>query len=102
MKTIRTLAILVAFATPFAALADRDKDESGHGKHRHGKSEYKHEYWDGHCKVEIKQKNGDYKEERKCKGPHYGYYGPAPVYVEPAPVYVPPGVTVHGTVTFPR
>lgn len=110
--TAKTLCLAALLALPLAVHADPWKDESGHGKwrgHHHG-GDYKEEYWDGNCKVERKFKgNGDYKEERKCKGPRYGYYGPAPVYVQPAPVYVepapvhvPPGVTVHGTVTFPR
>jgi hypothetical protein len=104
MKNILlSIAALGLVAVSSSAAADPWKDESSHGRHgKHG-HEYKEEYWDGNCKVERKFKgNGDYKEERKCKGPRYGYYGPAPVYVEPAPVYVPPGVTVHGTVTFPR
>jgi hypothetical protein len=89
-------AILLA---PWAAAADPYKDESGHGKRKHGHREYKEEYWEGNCKVERKwEKSGEYKEERKCKGPtHYGH---APAYA-PAPVYVPapePGITIQGTV----
>lgn len=111
MKAIQVSAVLFALATvSFAALADRDKDESGHGKHHHGRHEYKQEYWDGNCKVEIKQKNGDYKEERKCRGPQH-VHAPAPVYVvpqpvvvAPQPVYVPapravePSVTIRATI----
>ncbi|MGR4871080.1 hypothetical protein ACIPRI_19710 [Variovorax sp. LARHSF232] len=88
--------------TPLVAAADPYKDESGHGKRKHGHREYKEEYWDGNCKVERKwEKGGEYKEERKCKGGH-AHYGPAPAYV-PAPVYVPapavePGVVIHGTI----
>lgn len=92
-------AVLISF--PLAASADPGKDESGHGKGRsHDRREYKEEYWDGNCKVERKlEKNGDYKEERKCKSPrrNHDHYGQAPVYV-PAPVVVPPGVTIHGTI----
>ena len=86
------------------ALADPDKDESGKGRERGGyarydedrrdrprfergeareRRAYKEEYDDGRCKVERKfEKNGDYKEERKCRGggrasrddaPRYGY-----------------------------
>lgn len=104
MNAIRLSTLLLALATlPFTAAADPDKDESGHGKRRHGKSEYKHEYWDGNCKVEIKQKNGDYKEERKCKGPHHVQAAPVvvvpqPVYVAPPAVVVEPGVVIHGTI----
>lgn len=119
MKAIQVTAVLfAALATaPIAAFADRDKDESGHGKHRHGHHEYKHEYWDGNCKVEIKQKHGEYKEERKCRTPQH-VHAPAPVYmvpqpvmvapqpvmVAPQPVYVPapvvvePGVTIRATI----
>lgn len=77
-------------ALPLSALSD----------HR----DYKEEYWDGNCKVERKfKKNGDYKEERKCKGG-------APAYVVPAPVQAPmpvapligpviePGITIRGQV----
>jgi Ni/Co efflux regulator RcnB len=104
MKTISTLALAFSVvAAPFAAFADPHKDESGHGKRRHGRAEYKQEYWDGNCKVERKlEKNGDYKEERKCKGgqPHV-VHAPQPVYV-PAPVVVEtPGVVIHGTVRVP-
>jgi surface antigen len=68
----RTLLLLLLNAalltvTP-VAFADDDKDESGKGRYR-GK-ERKQEYWDGNCKVERKwEKNGDFKEERKCNGP---------------------------------
>ena len=111
MKAIQVTAVLfAALATaPIAAFADRDKDESGHGKHRHGRHEYKHEYWDGNCKVEIKQKHGEYKEERKCRTPQHVhaapvYVVPQPVMVAPQPVYVPapvvvePGVTIRATI----
>lgn len=58
-------ALVLAF-TP-AAFADDDKDESGKGRYR--AKERKEEFWDGNCKVERKwEKNGEYKEERKCGG----------------------------------
>lgn len=113
MKSICLSAILFALAAlPLAASADRNKDESSHGKHhRHGGSDYKQEYWDGNCKVEIKQKNGHYKEKRKCKEqPHVRapapvYVVPQPVVVVPQPVYLPvpaivhePGITIRATV----
>lgn len=102
------------FAAP--ALADPWKDESGHGKYKRDKREFKEEYWDGNCKVERElKKDGEYKEKRECKRPRrayrdseYRYREPAvyveprPVYVEPRPVYVEPGVTIHGTVHIPR
>lgn len=100
---LKVLFPTMLLVLPLAASADPDKDESGHGKGRgHDRREYKEEYWDGNCKVERKlEKSGEYKEERKCKGPRRGHdhYGQAPVYVPaPAPVVVQPGVTIHGTV----
>ena len=65
-KTFIILATSVSFLTisPLAQ-ADPDKDESGHGR---GKREHKESHWDGNCKVERKwEKDGEYKEERKCK-----------------------------------
>jgi hypothetical protein len=70
-----TLAVAIAAAVFLtangAAFADPDKDESGHGR-RYGRGEareYKEEFRDGNCKIERKwEKNGDYKEEVKCKG----------------------------------
>lgn len=105
MKSLKHLILpLVVAAFPLAASADPWKDESGHGKGRkHDRREFKEEYWDGHCKVERKlERNGDYKEERKCKEPRRGYYEPAPVYA-PAPgqIVIQPGITVHGTVRIP-
>ena len=74
------------------------KDQHGHGKHRGHGPEFKEEYWDGNCKVERKlKKNGDYKEERKCKGAQQVYV-PAPVVVPAAPVVVEPGIVIQGTV----
>lgn len=68
MKKPAMSLLLVALASVSSiASADSWKGESGKG--RHGR-EYKQEFWDGHCKVERKfKKNGDFKEERKCKGP---------------------------------
>lgn len=100
---IRILLLPVLLAiVPLTVFADSWKDESGHGKGRkHERREFKEEYYEGNCKVERKlEKNGEYKEERKCKGTSYGAYEPAPVYV-PAPVVVQPGVTVNATVRIP-
>ncbi|WP_185961529.1 glycine zipper 2TM domain-containing protein [Telmatospirillum sp. J64-1] len=36
----------------------------------------KYEYWDGHCKVEIKRSPGGYKEERKCRPGHAHHQPP--------------------------
>lgn len=98
-STIPLLASAVLLAAPLSSWADRDKDESGHG--RHGYS-FKEEYWDGQCKVERKfKRNGEFKEERKCRAPVA--YAPAvvvPVHVPPPAVVVHPpgGVVIHGTV----
>lgn len=111
MTLTQVSAVLLALAiAPVSVLADSGKDESGHGKHRHGSHSYKHEYWDGNCKVEIKQKSGEYKEERKCKAPAH-VHAPAsiyvvsqPVVVAPLPVYGPahrvlePSVTIQATI----
>lgn len=101
MKPLNLLLASLLLSAPLATLADPHKDESGHGKRKHGQREYKEEYWDGHCKVERKfEKNGDYKEERKCKGASQVHYAPQPVYV-PAPQLPPitePGITINGTV----
>jgi hypothetical protein len=79
------------FLTP--AAADPDKDESGHGRHSHRPA--KQEYWDGTCKVERKwEGNGEYKEERKCRGGrHYSASVPAEPYPQAEPgvvITVPP------------
>lgn len=93
MQNIRTRTVLLALAfLPLASLAGGDK----------------YEYWDGNCKVKVKQKKGEYKEQRKCKGPAHVqapapvYVVPQPVVVAPQPVYVPapvvdPGVVIQGT-----
>jgi surface antigen len=57
-----TLFLLATLAAASPALADDDDDR---GKRR----ERKQEFWDGPCKVEREwKKNGDFKEERKCRG----------------------------------
>ena len=97
--------ILVGWAG--SASADPDKDESGKGRWRGSyersyedrgygygyerprrqRRAFKEEYDDGRCKVERKwERNGEYKEERKCRGgpraprgASYGYH-PYPSY----------------------
>lgn len=93
-----SLALLLA-CLPFAASADSwdDDDDDDRGR-------YKQQYRDGHCKIKRElKKNGDFKEERRCKGRPYGGHVHAPM---PVPVYGPapvlvidPGLTIHGTVT---
>jgi len=106
MTRLLTLLLSAAVVLPLQAFADPHKDESGHGKGHgrgHDRHEIKEEYWDGNCKVKRKyEKHGEYKEERKCKGPRYGHDAPAPVYV---PVHPPlrqdSGITINGTVRLP-
>lgn len=91
----RTLIIplFAALLSPAAVLADPDKDESGKGRER--RFERKEEYWQGNCKIERKwEKNGDYKEERKCKGHDHGHRH---VHAAPAPAAVvyPPWIVVQ-------
>ena len=85
-------ALVVSLACLPSAMAD---DESGHGRKHKRDREYKEEFWDGNCKVERKwEKNGDYKEERKCKDG--GRSQGRPVAVQPAPMVVyPPWVVVE-------
>lgn len=99
MRKIATLLLpAILFTMSSIAFADPDKDESGHDR-KHDRRNQKVEFWDGNCKVERKfEKDGGYKEKRKCKG-NQGYYTQAqPVYA-PTPVYVEPsGVVIQGTV----
>jgi hypothetical protein len=83
MATILLAVSSAVFLTP--AAADPHKDESGHGRQH------------GHCKVERKwEGNGDYKEERKCRGGgHYHASAPGEPYPQPEPepavvISVPP------------
>ena len=92
---LRPLALgaLLAAGVLAPAAAAPDRDESGHGnKGRHGGREYKEEFWDGRCKVERKwEKNGEYKEKRKCKD----HASRAPVYEAPVYAGPPPAVVVQ-------
>lgn len=77
-----TFMVVVAAMLVSPALADPWKDESGKGRWGgggdgrgyYGRSynearEYKQEFYRGPCKVERKwERNGEYKEETKCKG----------------------------------
>jgi surface antigen len=101
MHTAKVRSVIVACAALLCtawgtnALADRDHDE-GHGrKHGHHKHGHKEVYWDGNCKVERKwEKDGDFKEKRKCKAEYRA--AARPVIVQPAPVVVyPPWVVVE-------
>ena len=85
-RTSTLILISVAFASSVMA------DDDDHGR-RHGRK-HKEEYWEGNCKIERKwEKDGDYKEKRKCKG---GVYHQAqPVVVQPVTVIYPPWVVVE-------
>ncbi|MCK1639282.1 hypothetical protein IVA95_17125 [Bradyrhizobium sp. 157] len=73
---IAGMAVLATLVGP--ALADPWKDESGNGRWRHDRGahraynydrDYKQEFYRGPCKIERKwERNGEYKEEMKCKG----------------------------------
>jgi surface antigen len=105
---IVTCIALLGIACGTPALADRDHDDKHgdkhghkhgheHGHERHGQHQHGHKevYWDGNCKVERKwEKDGDFKEKRKCKADYRP--APRPVAVKPAPVVVyPPWVVVE-------
>ena len=97
---LRSFALIALLAGPMVcASADPYKDESGHGKGRHGHKAYKEEYWDGQCKVERKwEKNGGYKEERKCKGRQahrHDYDEPRYVSPQPGVIVQPPAVVIQ-------
>ncbi|EBW4675943.1 hypothetical protein FNI46_09875 [Salmonella enterica subsp. salamae] len=89
MKNFARALLSVLLIVPMLAYADPWKDESGNGHHhdRHGDrydKAYKTEYRDGRCKVERKwEGNGDYKEERKCRG-----YDDRPSYYDSDPAIV--------------
>jgi hypothetical protein len=81
---MRTFAFMIAalMALTVPAAADPWRDESGKGRWRgdyredygggyrgYYAREYKEEFRRGDCKIERKwQRDGDYKEEIKCKG----------------------------------
>lgn len=78
MRSWLALMVLPVLAGP--ALADPWKDESGKGRwggydrrydrsYGHYDRDYKQEFYRGPCKIERKwERNGEYKEEIKCKG----------------------------------
>ena len=100
---------LVGVSAPVRA--DPWKDESGHsrrggwweergradrrGGRRTGRGEERCTYDDGECRVEVKrERNGEVREERRCRGPAPYGYGPQPYYEAPPPPlphgYAPP------------
>lgn len=65
------VSLLLCLMAPSPAQAD-DRDYPG--GYRHGGGEYKEKFRSGGCEVEREQKrDGEYKEERKCKGGPRGY-----------------------------
>jgi hypothetical protein len=107
MNQLTTLLWLpvALLAWPLGALAhDDDHNDQGRGGYHQHQRDAKQTFYDGNCTVEQKfKKNGEYKEKRKCHGPHYRVYQAAPTFV-PAPIYYGgrPGITINGTYTFPR
>jgi hypothetical protein len=108
MKPLASLLLPAALlAAPAAALADRDDHRHGwYRGHHHHHASAKQQYWDGACMVERKwKKNGDYKEERRCRPqPAYIVQQPTVVYAPaPAPVVVvpSPGIVIHGSIRLP-
>jgi surface antigen len=90
--------VLISLAFAPGVMADDEDHGRGHG-HKHHGHKHKEEYWEGNCKVERKwEKDGDYKEKRKCKGGAYHQAQPVvvqPVVVQPATVIYPPWVVVE-------
>lgn len=70
------------------SLAD-DGRHPGPKRHKH-----KEEFWDGECRVKREwKKNGEYREQRKCKGEEHAR---RPVHVFPAaPTVYPPWIVVQ-------
>lgn len=101
MNRVAGLMVSLACLTMAAPLFADPPEGRGYKKHHHeGRHEYKEEYWDGDCKVERKiKRNGDYKEERKCKGAPYREeyaYDDAPP--PPTVVYAPPRPPVEAEI----
>ncbi|SDJ60173.1 glycine zipper 2TM domain-containing protein [Microbulbifer yueqingensis] len=74
MKKLALLTSLLLCGSLSAAVFAEPPEGRGWKKHKHKHEHYaaKEEYWDGNCKVERKWKrNGDYEEERKCRGDRY-------------------------------
>ncbi len=71
LRTPAAVSLLLCLMAPSLAQAD-DRDYPG--GYRHGGGEYKEKFRSGGCQVEREQKrDGEYKEERKCKGGPRGY-----------------------------
>lgn len=73
LKIFAAFAIASGLATSTYADPPEGRGWKKHDKHERYAA--KEEYWDGNCKVERKwERNGDYKEERKCKGGQHREY----------------------------
>lgn len=72
---MRTKPSLVALAfLCLSAASVTHADDHGYGGPYGYGGEYKEKYYSGPCKIERKQEDdGEYKEERKCKGAPLGY-----------------------------
>jgi len=73
MTTFRLFLIAAFVLAPPTAFADRNDDSRGRIRSGH---EFEEEFRDGNCRVKRKlEKNGDYKEERECRGRRHAYSG---------------------------
>ena len=98
---ISAISTISAIALPLllgmTAIDARADDKGGYSREYKG-DKYKEKYWDGPCKVKREwKKNGEYKEERKCKDrrveyPRYGdaYYQQGPAVVISPQVIIRP------------
>jgi hypothetical protein len=96
MRKLLAAGLLASALLPLAAArADHDKNELGEGYVIADGRNQQDKYRDGDCEIKRKwKKNGEYKEERKCKPPKYVEPVVVPVYpVAP----VGPGITINGT-----
>ena len=102
MNAVPVLIAAISLAvSASSAYADPDRNESGHGRYKHERhysgGEFKEEFRDGNCKIERKwERNGSFKEERKCDGPGHAAVAYPPAAPAPAGVIVqPPGVVIQ-------
>lgn len=104
MTTLRAFLLPALLATlPLTVSGDSFKDESRENFRRtHEGREFKEKFWDGNCEVErTLEKNGDYKEKRKCRLPSLQYQRAIAAYPPPrGPVSqnTAQGITIQGTI----
>jgi hypothetical protein len=96
MKKLLATSLMAAALLPFAAArADHARDDRSGDYAVADSRGYKDKYRVGDCEIKRKwKKNGEYKEERKCKAPRHVEPAAMPSYpVAPAG----PGIVVNGT-----